>query len=155
MDLIRHFPPEVFASALESWAWLPDLDGTTPRFASAFGDVFLESADGYWHLDTLGGTLTRRWPDAAAMEADLNTRDTQEQLLMPQLVAIADHMGLRPGEKQILSFKVPPALGGKFTPDNLEVADFEVTVYLAGQIHQQVKDLPPGAKISGINLQQP
>ena len=57
MDLTRTFTQEQYAAALESWEWI-GLDGKTPVFTSAFGDVFFRAADGFWWLDTLEGTLT-------------------------------------------------------------------------------------------------
>jgi hypothetical protein len=47
MELTKQFGEEQYAAALESWSWL-DLQGKTPRFASLFGNVFLEDADGAW-----------------------------------------------------------------------------------------------------------
>jgi hypothetical protein len=61
-------------------------------------------------------------------------------------------VGLAPGNDQVLSFKVPPVLGGELSTENLEVADFVVSVNVAGQIHDQVRLLPPGAPIAGITI---
>jgi hypothetical protein len=61
--LTRTFTLEQYAKATESWGWL-DLAGKTPIFTSPFGDVFYRSADGFWWLDTLEGTLTRPWRTA-------------------------------------------------------------------------------------------
>jgi len=36
--------------------------------------------------------------------------------------------------------------------DNVEVIDFVVSLNIAGQIHEQVRDLPPGTPISGITI---
>ncbi len=52
----------------------------------------------------------------------------------------------------VYSFTVPPVLGGQIELANVEVADFVVAVNIAGQLHQQVKDLPPGSKISGFTF---
>jgi hypothetical protein len=68
------------------------------------------------------------------------------------LAQSADAAGLTPGEDQVLSFKVPPVLGGELATANLEVADFVVTVNLAGQIHGQVRSLPPGTPITGLTI---
>jgi hypothetical protein len=152
VELIRRFPPETFATAMESWAWIGELEGKVPRLASMFGDVFLEGADGFWFLDTIEGTLTRRWPDAASLQADVNNAEARDQLLMPGLVAAAADVGLVPGEQQVLAFKVPPVLGGEVSADNLDLLDFLVAMHINGEIHRQVKDLPPGTPISGITV---
>lgn len=98
MELIRRFTPQEYANALESWAWLPGVvDGKVPIMTTAFGDVALHSVDGVWFLDTIDGTLVLRWADQAALQADLNTRETQQDVLMPWLVAAAEAAGLLPG----------------------------------------------------------
>lgn len=154
MELIRRFSPDAYANALESWAWLPDgLIDKLPILASAFGDVFLQSDNGVWFLDTIEGTLTLRWADQAALQTDLNTRETQQDLLMPGLVAAADAAGLVPASTQVLSFKVPQVLGGSTTVENLEVSEFVVALNIAGQIHHQVKDLPSGTTITGFKVE--
>ena len=71
---------------------------------------------------------------------------------MVGLVKAASDTGLLPGADQVLSFKVPPVLGGELAPANLELADFVVAVNLAGQIHEQVRSLPPGTPITGITI---
>lgn len=138
----------------ESWAWLPGLHDEVPRLTSAFGDVFLQGEDGFWFLDTVEGTLTRRWTDGAALQSDINDRETQEQLLMPGLVAAAEALGIVPTDSEILTFKVPPVLGGSISVDNLEAADFIVTLDFAGQLHRQIKDLPPGTSITDITVEK-
>jgi len=50
----------------------------------------------------------------------------------------------------VYSFTVPPVLGGQIELSNVEVADFVVAVNIAGQLHQHVRDLPPGSKISEL-----
>lgn len=84
------------------------------------------------------------------MQVDLNTRETQQDLLMPWLVAAANEAGLVPGATEVLSFKVPQVLSGTTNVDNLEVSDFVVALTLAGQIHKQVNDLPAGTPITGF-----
>jgi len=71
---------------------------------------------------------------------------------MAGLAMAAFNAGLLPNDRQVLSFKVMPALGGSFELQNIEVSDFVVTLSIAGQIHRQIKDLPPGTAISGIQI---
>lgn len=151
MELIRRFTESQYASALESWAYL-GLEGKQPSFSSAFGDVFFESADGWWFLDIVGGKLSRDWPSGAELQAALNKREGQDNYLMVELATAAAGRGLRPGGDHILSFVVPPMLGGPLTADNTEVSDMVVAVNLYGQIHHQIRDLPPGTPIAGIGI---
>lgn len=153
MDSIRRFRPGEYAEALSSWAWLEGLDGMTPALTNVFGDVFLQGQDGsFSFLDTVRGRLDRVWSDAAALQADVNTPKVQDEYLMIGLAHAADAAGLTPGDGQVLSFKVPPVLGGALDVENLELADFVVAVNIAGQIHRQVKAFPPGTPITGLTI---
>lgn len=151
MDLTRRFTEHQYAAALESWQWI-GLDGKTPQFTSAFGDVFFCAADGIWWLDTLEGTLTLRWHALGDLQAELNTAEGQDQYLLAGLAFAAGQAGLVPGTRQILSFRHPPALGGQLDIGNVEVSDFVVAVNIAGQIRDQIRCLPPGAKITGVTI---
>ena len=152
MELIRRFSPEQYDAALESWSWLEQLEGKKTVFASAFGDLFLQGADGFWFLDTIEGTLSHRWPDAQTLQSEINAREAQDEYLLAGLVEAASRAGMAPQADQVLAFVVAPVLGGPLSVENIEVADFVVSVNILGQIHEQVKDLPPGSKISGISI---
>jgi hypothetical protein len=39
--------------------------------------------------------------------------------------------------------------------ENIEVMDFEVIVHLTGQLHRQVRDMPPGVRITGFTIAPP
>lgn len=146
VELTRRFTAEQFEIGLESWGWL-GLDDKKPVFASPFGDVFLESAEGIWWLDTVEGTLTCRWPDPAALEADLRTDEGQDRFLLAALAKEAERRGLVPSGSEVYGFTIPPVLGGALDADNVEVIDFAMSLNIAGQIHDQVRDLPPGTQI--------
>ena len=152
MDLIRRFSPDLLSEALADWQWLAQLAGKQPIVTSAFGDVFLRGNDGMWFLDTIEGKLSREWDSPAALQAQLNTVDGQDRYLMASLAVAAFNTGLVPGHRQVLSFKVAPALGGSFELQNVEVSDLIVALSIAGQIHRQIKHLPPGTRISGIHV---
>jgi hypothetical protein len=79
MELIRTFTPEVWASALEDWAWI-GLEGMAPLCASPFGDAFLQAADGIWWLDTLEGRLSRAFGSVDALRAAVATPEGQDHL---------------------------------------------------------------------------
>jgi hypothetical protein len=144
MELVRRFAREQYASALESWAWIGIAD-MVPICTSAFGDVFLQSANGtVSFLDTIEGTLTSVWESVAALQADLNTPEGRNQYLVPGLVAEAERRGIVPSNDQVLDFRIPPILGGRTDIDNVQVCSFVVCVNLSGQTHYMVKDLPPG-----------
>ena len=107
MELTRSFSADQFARALESWDWA-GIGGKQPLFTSPFGDVFFQAQDGFWFLDLLEGTLTRPWPDADALQADLNTAEGQDRYLMAGLAFAAERQGIIPSARQVLSFTVVP-----------------------------------------------
>lgn len=154
MELVRRFPADLLARGLQDWQWLPGLAGKTPIVTSAFGDVFLQGDDGVWFLDTIEGTLTREWDGAMLLRERLNTAEGQDRFLLAGLVETASRLGLVPGESQVLSFKIAPVLGGQIDTTNVEVMDLVVALSVTGQLHRQVKDLPPGTKISGVVLEE-
>lgn len=154
MELTKTFTANEYARALDSWAWL-DLSGKTPAFASLFGDVFFRSGNGWWFLDTIEGTLARRWATQEELAAELATDDGQDQYLLGGLAFSAHERGivLEPGD--VYDFRVPPALGGPFDIENITAIAFAVSLTIAGQLHDQIRDLPPGTRISEIKIEQP
>ncbi|TWE12808.1 hypothetical protein [Rudaeicoccus suwonensis] len=150
MEMIRRFDPETFARGLEDWRWLIDGRDLQPIAASMFGDVFMQGEDGVWFLDCIEGTLTVRWPTAGVLQAELNTPEGQDQYLLGGIVLAAEQRGIHPGPAQVLTFRVPPALSGPISADNVDTMDYVVSSSIDGQLHRQLKDLPPGTQISGV-----
>jgi hypothetical protein len=60
--------------------------------------------------------------------------------------------GARPSSEQCIGHKVPMILGGANDAANLEVLSLLVWVSMCGQIYEQVKNLPPGTKITGFQV---
>ena len=81
------------------------------------------------------------------LEAILNTEDGQARFLLAGLVVEAAERGLLLESGQCYDFAISPALGGELDIDNVEVQEFIVAVNIAGQIHEQIKDLPDGTPI--------
>lgn len=151
VQLTKTFPAEAFAEALESWSWLP-LAGKVPVLATAFGDVVLQDAEGYWFLDAAGGKLDKIASNRDELKAALSSPEGQDQYLLAGLAHAAETQGLMLAESQVFDFTQPPVLGGKFEVENLQPKDFVVSLNISGQIHNQVRNLPPGTKISNIKI---
>lgn len=142
---------EDILEALEAWDWL-DFSGKRPFITSCFGDVFFEADDGIYFLDSLGSGLERVADSKGELQDILNTPEGQDHYLMAGLVMAAEESGLTLREGECLDFKVSPILGGPLVVQNLTVMPFKVSLDIAGQIVKQVKDLPPGTKISSVTL---
>ncbi len=151
VDLTRQFSGQDYARALEAWAWL-GVEGKTPVFTSPFGDVCLRDDAGFWWLDLLEGSFDLVWETADEMRAELSSKEGQEHYLLAELAWGAEQRGLVPTNEQVYGFTVPPVLGGAIDVENVDTISFVVGVNVAGQLHEQVRDLPPGTPISGITL---
>jgi Domain of unknown function (DUF1851) len=151
VDLIRNFSPAQFTRALDSWDWI-GIGDKHPVFTSPFGDVFLQSPDGFWFLDTLEATLSRRWASADELKAALGTAEGQDRFLLAGLAVSAERAGIAPTATQVYGFKIAPVLGGEIGVDNIEAIDFVVSINILGQLHRQVRDLPPGTQISRFTV---
>jgi hypothetical protein len=151
MEPIKRFSPEQYEQALDAWSWL-DFAGQTPQFASLFGDLFLESAEGWWYLDIIEGDLKHVWQTAAELQAVLDTPEGQDEYLLLGIAKAVDERGVRCAENEVYAFTPPLVLGGEPAAANASALDFVVAVDLAGQIHEQVRNLPPGTTITGINI---
>lgn len=152
MELVRRLDPDQYSRGLDDWSWLVQGREFVPIAASMFGDLFLQGSDGVWFLDTLEGALTLKWPDAHALQAELNTVEGQDQYLLGGIVQGAATNGITAGPGQVLFFTIHPVLGGPISPENVEAMDYVVASSISGQLHRQVKDLPPGATISGFTV---
>ncbi|AEG43137.1 T6SS immunity protein Tdi1 domain-containing protein [Isoptericola variabilis] len=138
MDLLRTFDRDAFEYGLAAWSWL-GVRGRTPRFATAFGDVFLESLEGWWFLDTVEGSLRLRWSTAVEMYAELESPDGRAEILLQDVVDDAARRGatLRPDE--VFAFTPHPAVGGRLSADCVEPVRFELALRLAGRLHEQLR----------------
>ena len=85
-------------------------------------------------------------------EGRLKDIDQVNEWFMIDLIEELKNSGQELSERQIYSYKKLPVLGGDYSVDNFVVTDIEVHFCFAGQIHEQVKDLPPGTKIEKVNL---
>jgi len=140
------------ADALDGWKWI-GLEGLEPTAISTFGDIFFRAADGsIHHLDMIDGRLkpiSASWAEFGDLVQDA---DNQNDLLLAGFVIAARKNGLILGAGQCYDFQKPPVLGGEMSIGNMEKNFFVVKVHIAGQIHRQVKDLPPGTKINNVTI---
>ncbi|MFD2024822.1 hypothetical protein [Promicromonospora aerolata] len=149
MHLIREFAPDAYEFALSSWSWIGTGD-KTPRFASCFGDMFLESADGWWFLDTVEGTLERLWGSMDDMFAELERPDGRAEYLLEETLSTALGQGLRLDDDEVFAFLPPPAVTGTMSVDSLAPLRFAIAANLAGRIHGELNGVQPDAGASAL-----
>lgn len=149
VHLIREFAPDAYEFALSSWSWIGTGD-KTPRFASCFGDMFLESLDGWWFLDTVEGTLERRWSTMDDMFADLEGEEGRAEYLLEETLNAALGQGLRLDDDEVFAFLPPPAVTGTMSVDSLAPLRFAIAANLAGRIHGELNGVQPDAGASAL-----
>ncbi len=149
MDPFVPFDPAKLSAALEAWAWI-GLAGKTPIRLTAFGQVFLQDAQGVWFLNTIDGKLAQVCASEAELDALLQDPDAGEHYLLASLLQRVAATGriLRPG--QVFDFIVNPVIGGRMELANVRATDLMVALHMAGQIHDQVRALPPGTRIDRV-----
>ncbi len=149
-NLQRYFvtpSKEAVTSALEAWAWL-DIANKKPIRITAFADVFFESCDGVWFLDTLEGKLKRICQTEKELDELLTTEAGMDHYLFSGFVDRAVREGGELAATQCYDFRIHPAVGGACDFSNVETRDFVVALHLRGQLHEQTRKLKPGTKIS-------
>jgi len=122
------------ANLLSDWHWLIG-DAKLPILATLAGDMFVQDvADSTIHfLDVVEGTCTEVAADEGSFRALLCDRDFVMKY---------------PPAGQILSWRLPPVVGGSCTADNLDQTDIEVHFSMLGPIWRQASSLPPGTVIN-------
>ncbi|MDR7380547.1 hypothetical protein [Promicromonospora iranensis] len=149
VHLIREFAPDAYEFALSSWSWIGTGD-KTPRFASCFGDMFLESPDGWWFLDSVEGTLDRCWDSMEEMFADLEGADGRAEYLLEETLNAALGQGLHLDEDEVFAFLPPPAVTGTMSVSSLAPLRFAIAANLAGRIHGELNGVQPDAGASAL-----
>ena len=142
-----------FEELMGSWRWLVD-ESFSPVLLSALGDFFLQDASGAVHwLDTAWGQLTKVADDPEEFNRLRVDPATAREWFRAELVGQLKAAGVQLQQQQCYGWKVPPVLGGEESAENLEPTDVSVHFGILGQIHKQVKDLPPGTPIGEIKIE--
>lgn len=139
-----------FEMLLSDWRWLVDAS-FEPVVISSMGDLFLKHADGrvFW-LSTAAGELVEVASDVDDFKQKMVQKENAAEWFQPQLVGNILAQGKQLTAGEVFSPTVPMVLGGELAPDNFEATDMHVHFGMLGQIHVQVKDLPPGTTIGDI-----
>jgi hypothetical protein len=150
-DLLAPIEDEFDADeALAEWRWLVP-EPATPLLVTAFGDLFLLVRSGAVRfLDTLGGTCDQVAPSADAWKEMLQNPEHVEEWFMPALVILLNEAGEQLSQGQCYSPVQSIATGGALAVDNFKPTDWQVHLAFSGSMHEQVKKLPPGTKITGV-----
>jgi hypothetical protein len=152
-SLVLDVPAPDIERALTDWEWLAPPQ-TNVALVGAFGDLFFETSDGVVMLDMLEGTLRAVAKDREAFIQAVGDDDYRDELLGDVWVQAAARRGLNLGPGECFDWAVPPILGGQCSAENLAKTLIVVKISIAGQLHQQIKDLPPGTPITGFTVDE-
>jgi hypothetical protein len=152
-DLLIEPSDRDLTAVLAAWRWL-NPPKERPILTSAFGDMFFQVRDGrVVMLDTLEGVLKPVAGSVAEMrDRLLGSTDAQDELLSSVWTQAARRAGLKLKPGECFDWSIAPVLGGAFAADNIAVQSFAVAVDIAGQLHEQVRHLPPGTKINSVSF---
>lgn len=138
---------------LEDWSWaMPE--PARPVLLTAMGDVFVQGESGaVYFVDTVEGTVTLVANEGATFQSQLQDTEFVTARLYPSRIVQLRKAGITLGPQEVYSHQRPLVLGGEDEPDNIEATHVAVHLSLSGQIHQQVKDLPEGTSITGVEFE--
>lgn len=156
LDLDRYFVSGNFdyQPLLDEWQWLLGSRNFRVFRVTCMGDLFLlDDADKVYFLDTMEGELAAFATDLGDFERKLQDRHVRRRYLATFVVRrlFDADFALKPGE--CFSPDRPPILGGTLSNENLSAVDVLFHSSIMGQIHRQVKSLPPGTPISDIVIE--
>jgi hypothetical protein len=128
----------------------------TVWLVNRFGDVFAVFDDGSVHMLDVGIGAVERIADNRDHFADqIDIGDNAKDWLMIPLVDQCVAAGLSLAHKQCYGYKVPPMLGGEYSPENVEPTDLSQHYSLLADLYRQTNDLPGGTRIRTVVLEHP
>ncbi len=117
--------------------------GKHPLCTSLFGDIFFGSDASIWQLDIIDGSFTMRFANGDELTRALALPESQDEVLIGWLTSEAAAHGLVLGHHGRMT---SPSHWCSAVPSrlwNLSVMDFVGAVNIAGQIHDQVREVRP------------
>lgn len=130
-----------------SWSWFLGKP-FQPLLMTAFGDWFLADDKGaVFLLDLLDGGLTQIAGSAIEFQRLLETEEKQDDWLLPGFIEAMIVAGRPRPRGKCYAYQVHPAIGGQLASSNLILLDIGVWQLICGQIHQQLRLLPPGSTV--------
>jgi hypothetical protein len=133
---------------LKDWAWLVP-HSFTLWMMNRFGDLFIVLDDGSVHMLDLGAGSLKRLAEsrddfASRIDEDGNANIWLMIPLVDQLVAAGKTLN----QGECYTFRIPPVLGGDYTVENSAVISISEHYSFCASIHEQIKDVPDGTKVT-------
>jgi hypothetical protein len=137
--------------ALESWRWLVPGDVRSLEL-TAFGDLFLIADDGkILFLDTIDGKVSEVAESVADWEKKVQVPELLDWWFMPAFLLQLQDAGSYLSQGECYTATIPTILSGPFSVANWRPTHWRIHFHSLGQIHEQVRDLAEGTKITKIH----
>ena len=132
---------------LHNWRWL--CKGPMVLLArNSFGDLFLRDETGrVLVLDVAGGKLKEIAESEGRFRELAVTLEKQEEWFAEADTLKARDRGLEPNSNQCSGFSTPLVFAQSGSNNKPYVVDLYEHVSFLGDLHQQISDLPDGAKV--------
>lgn len=136
-----------FEDILSSWQWrIADMRGVV--IVTVWGDIFFEgNDDGIYWLQTDDGSLTKVAESNEHFQSMLKDKSNIDNWFMPSLLEELYNSGKTLKEDEVFSRQKSPVIGGDYSLANIVPCSMSVHFTFAGQICEQIKDLPDGTKV--------
>lgn len=133
---------------LEGWGWTgarPDVVVEVNRFGNV---IFRTTGGAYWRICPEELTCEVIADSEATFARLKQDPDFLEDWEMLRLVKEAEAAyGTQPDER-CFCLKIPGALGGEYSVENVGTNSVAELIRFSGDLAEQIKDLPDGAKVS-------
>ena len=119
---------------------------------TAMGDwLFADSAGAVHLLETVEASFDRIADDMAEL-VRLSASDEFRDDTFLEGFALGALAGGQLPQNHCVGFKVPPILGGKFDPSNLQVAAVGTYQTWTGRLHEARSKVPDGGQVLGVDV---
>lgn len=138
---------------LGEWGWaMPE--AMRPVLLTAMGDVFAQGESGaVYFVDAVEGTINAVAEDGESFQTLLQDPQFVTDHMFPARIVELRNAGKTLQPQQVYSHTQLLVLGGDDDVENVDVTDASVHISMHGQVHRQVKDLPPGTPIGDITIE--
>lgn len=150
-NLLAPIDAPLLAELREHWRWAVG-DELTAVGITTIGDwVFLDQAGAVHRLETVEASLDRVAVDMAELGRLAASPDVRDDVFLEGLViaALGDR---RLPRNHCVGFRVPPILGGRFDPSNLEIVPIESYQMWTGRLHEALGKVRDGREVVGVDV---
>ncbi len=143
---------EEITQLLSHWNWLVP-SNMNPILVSSLGDMWLSNQEGqiFW-LNVGVGCLEKVANTETEFMVKLNDDEIANEWFMFELLLEIKNNGLKLNQGELFGYVLLPIIGGKYIANNFETTCIHRHFSYAGQIHQQLRDLPDGTEVN-LNFQ--